>query len=250
MLKIVVVEDEELVRRGIVLAVDWAALDCAIVGEATNGEDGITEVERYNPDIIITDIKMPKMDGLEMVRQLRERGNTANIIILTAYSSFAYAQSAIKLGAVDYLLKPFHDSDLEQAIKRIVSNKSEDTAEYEPSSCVRKVSQTAKSKYVMQALNFIAQNYGDPEITAGSIANSLNISNSHLNHIFKKETAYTISAYITNYRLHAAMQMLHDCRNRVYEVTERVGYRDIAYFSSTFKKAVGMSPSEYQRSCQ
>lgn len=249
MLKIVVVEDEELVRRGIVLAVDWAALDCAIVGEATNGEDGITEVERYNPDIIITDIKMPKMDGLEMVRQLRERGNTANIIILTAYSSFAYAQSAIKLGAVDYLLKPFHDGDLEQAIKRIFSN-SEDTAEYEPSSCVRKVSQTAKSKYVMQALNFIAQNYGDPEITAGSIANSLNISNSHLNHIFKKETAYTISAYITNYRLHAAMQMLRDCRNRVYEVTERVGYRDIAYFSSTFKKAVGMSPSEYQRSCQ
>ena len=250
MLKIVVVEDEELVRRGIVLAVDWATLGCVVVGEATNGEDGIKEVERFNPDIIITDVKMPKMDGLEMVRQLRERGNTANIIILTAYSSIAYAQSAIKLGAVDYLLKPFHDGDLEQAVKKIVSDKSEDTVEYEPSSCIRKVSQTAKSKYVMQALNFIAQNYGDPEITAGSIANWLNISNSHLNHIFKKETAYTISAYIANYRLHAAMQMLRDCRNRVYEVTEKVGYRDIAYFSSTFKKAVGMSPSEYQRSCQ
>lgn len=79
MLKIVVIEDEELVHRGIVLAVDWTALDCIIVGEATNGEDGITEVERYNPGIIITDIKMPKMDGLEMVRQLRERGNTENI---------------------------------------------------------------------------------------------------------------------------------------------------------------------------
>lgn len=250
MLKIVVVEDEELVRRGIVLAVDWATLGCVVVGEATNGEDGIKEVERFNPDIIITDIKMPKMDGLEMVRQLRERGNAANIIILTAYSSFAYAQSAIKLGAVDYLLKPFHDGDLEQAVKKIVSDKNEDKAEYEPSSCIRKVSQTAKSKYVMQALNFIAQNYGDPEITAGSIANSLNISNSHLNHIFKKETAYTISAYISNYRLHAAMQMLRDCRNRVYEVTEKVGYRDIAYFSSTFKKAIGMSPSEYQRNCQ
>ncbi|MEA5136162.1 MAG: response regulator [Candidatus Fimivivens sp.] len=250
MLKIVVVEDEELVRRGIVLAVDWATLGCVVVGEATNGEEGIREVERFNPDIIVTDIKMPKMDGLEMVHKLRERGNTANIIILTAYSSFAYAQSAIKLGAVDYLLKPFHDGDLEQAIKKIVLNRSEGTVEYEPSSCVRKVSQTAKSKYVMQALNFIAQNYGDPEITAGSIANWLNISSSHLNHIFKKETAYTISAYIANYRLHAAMQMLRDCRNRVYEVTEKVGYRDIAYFSSTFKKAVGVSPSEYQRSCQ
>ncbi|WMJ84830.1 response regulator transcription factor [Oscillospiraceae bacterium LTW-04] len=250
MLKIVVVEDEELVRRGIVLAVDWATLGCVVVGEATNGEDGIKEVERFNPDIIITDIKMPKMDGIEMVRLLRERGNTAYVIILTAYSSFAYAQSAIKLGAVDYLLKPFHDGDLEQAIQKIVSNKSEDTVEYEPASCIRKVSQTAKNKYVMEALNFIAQNYSDPEITAGSIANALSISNSHLNHIFKRETAYTVSSYIVNYRLHAAMQMLRDCRNRVYEVTEKVGYRDIAYFSSTFKKAIGMSPSEYQRHCQ
>ncbi|HWP51201.1 MAG TPA: response regulator, partial [Clostridia bacterium] len=241
MLKIVVVEDEELVRRGIVLAVDWATLGCAIVGEATNGEDGIKEIERFNPDIIITDIKMPKMDGIEMVRLLRERGNMAHVIILTAYGSFSYAQSAIKLGAADYLLKPFHDGDLEQAIKKVMSNESGIAAEYEPSHCVRKVSETAKSKYVMQALNFIAQNYCDPEISAGSIADWLKISSSHLNHIFKKETAFTVSSYITNYRLHAAMQMLRDCRNRVYEVTEKVGYKDIAYFSSIFKKAVGMS---------
>lgn len=250
MLKIVVVEDKELVRRGIVLAVDWAALGCVVVGEASNGEDGIKEVERFNPDIIITDIKMPKMDGIEMVRLLRERGNMAHVIILTAYGSFSYAQSAIKLGTADYLLKPFHDGDLEQAIKKIVSHKSGGAVEYGPAGCIRKVSQTAKSKYVMQALNFIAQNYSDPEISACSIADSLKISNSHLNHIFKKETAYTVSSYITNYRIHAAMQMLRDCRNRVYEVTERVGYRDIAYFSSSFKKAVGVSPSEYQRRCQ
>ncbi len=250
MQKIVVVEDEELVRRGIVLAVDWAALDCVIVGEAANGEEGIREIERFDPDIIITDIKMPKMDGIEMVRLLRARGNTAYVIILTAYGSFAYAQSAIKLGAADYLLKPFHDGDLEQAIKRIASFRRGDAVEYEPASCLRKVSETAKSKYVMQVLSFIAHNYGDPEISAGSIAASLNISYSHLNHIFKKETAYTVSSYITNYRMHAAMQMLRDCRNRVYEVTEKVGYKDIAYFSSTFKKAVGMTPSEYQRHCQ
>ncbi len=250
MLKIVVVEDEELVRRGIVLAVDWAALGCVVVGEAANGEDGIREMERFHPDIIITDIKMPRMDGIEMVRLLRERGNMAHVIILTAYGSFSYAQSAIKLGAVDYLLKPFHDGDLEQAIQKIVGLKSGEALSYEPVNCIRSVSETAKSKYVMQAINFIAQNYGDPEISAGHIADSLNISSSHLNHIFKKETAYTVSSYITNYRIHAAMQMLRDCRNRVYEVTEKVGYRDLAYFSSTFKKAVGMSPSEYQRQCQ
>ena len=64
--------------------------------------------------------------------------------------------------------------------------------------------------------------------------------------MFKKETDYTVMAYITRYRMRAAIKMLSDCKNRVYEVAEAVGYKDIAYFSSTFKKIVGISPSEYQ----
>ena len=112
MLKVVVVEDEELVRRGIVLAVDWASVDCVVVGEASNGEEGLEVIRRYHPDLVITDIKMPKLDGIEMLRQLRAEGNDAYAIFLTAYSDFDYAQAAVRLGAVDYLLKPFQDGEL------------------------------------------------------------------------------------------------------------------------------------------
>ena len=76
-------------------------------------------MERYQPSLIITDLKMPKMDGIEMLRRLREEGNNAFVIILTAYDSFAYAQSALRLGAVDFLLKPFHDGELEQAVQTL-----------------------------------------------------------------------------------------------------------------------------------
>lgn len=119
MMKVLVVEDEEMIRKGIVLAVDWAALDCVVVGEASNGEEGLQAAERYAPTLIITDLKMPKMDGIEMLRRLREAGNNAFVIILTAYDSFAYAQSALRLGAVDFLLKPFHDGELEQAVQAL-----------------------------------------------------------------------------------------------------------------------------------
>ena len=119
MLKVLVVEDEEMIRKGIVLAVDWAALDCVVVGEAATGEEALEAVERLHPTLIITDLKMPKMDGLEMLRRLRERGNNAYVIILTAYDSFEYAQSALRLGAVDFLLKPFHDGDLERAVNAL-----------------------------------------------------------------------------------------------------------------------------------
>ena len=71
MMRVMVVEDEEMIRRGIVMAVDWAALDCIVVGEAANGEQALAVAEDCQPTLIITDLKMPKMDGLEMVRRLR-----------------------------------------------------------------------------------------------------------------------------------------------------------------------------------
>lgn len=98
MLKVLVVEDEELIRKGIILTVDWASLDCVVVGEAANGEEALEAVERFRPSLIITDLKMPRMDGIELLRRLREQGSRAYVIILTAYDSFTYAQSALRLG--------------------------------------------------------------------------------------------------------------------------------------------------------
>lgn len=247
MLKVLVVEDEEMIRKGIVLAVDWAALDCMVVGEAANGEEGLAAAQRLEPSLIITDLKMPKMDGLEMIRQLREKGNNAYVIILTAYDSFSYAQTAIRLGAVDFLLKPFHDGELEQAVvalrQRMEEKKKVSTETWAPDTGLKKGD---KSKYVLQAMDYIGEHYANPNISVGEIAENLGISEGHLSHLFKKETDDTLLHYLTRYRIHKAMELLKDCRLRVYEVAEQVGYRDITYFSATFKKVVGVSPSEYQ----
>lgn len=246
MLKVLVVEDEEMIRKGIVLAVDWAALDCVVVGEAANGEEALAAVERYAPSLIITDLKMPKMDGIEMLRQLRERGNHAYVIILTAYDSFSYAQSALRLGAVDFLLKPFHDGELEQAVQALRKRMELQEGEKGAAAPILGLKKGDKSKYVLQAMDYIGSHYSDPNITVGEIAQHLGLSEGHLSHTFKKETDYTLLNYLTRYRIHKAMELLRDCRLKVYEVAEQVGYKDITYFSATFKKLVGMSPSEYQ----
>ena len=119
MLKVLIVEDEPYVRKGIVLSVDWTALDCFVVGEAANGEEGLAAALRYQPNIIITDIKMPKMDGIEMLKLLREAGCGAQVISLTANSDYENAKNALHYGAADYLLKPFRDGDLVQVIVSI-----------------------------------------------------------------------------------------------------------------------------------
>ena len=244
MLKVLVVEDEPYVRRGIVLSVDWTALDCFVVGEAANGEEGYDAALKFQPNIIITDIRMPKMDGIEMLKRLREAGCKSEVIILTAYSDFEYAtQNALHYGAADYLLKPFHDGELEQVIVSIHSRlmaRQGNAAESLPALQLKKGD---KSKYVMESLAYIAGHYNDPDIRRWLHSRKAqSISEGYLCHIFKKETNYTLMEYLSQYRMHVAMQLLRDCRVKTYEVAEQVGYRDIAYFSSMFRKIVGVTP--------
>ena len=229
MMRVMVVEDEEMIRKGIVMAVDWAALDCIVVGEAANGEQALAVAEDCQPTLIITDLKMPKMDGLEMVRRLREAGSRAYVIILTAYDSFAYAQTAIRLGAVDFLLKPFHDGDLENAVLALQKRIAAQTApQPEP---LPGVKPGPKSRYVREAMVYLEQNCGSGDLSVGQAAAQLGLSEGHLSHLFKKETDMTLGAYLTRCRIQKAMALLREGKLKVYEVAEACGYRDIAYFS-------------------
>lgn len=249
MIKVLVVDDEVFVRRGIVMETDWSSLDCAVVAEASNGEEALEAVHKFSPDLIISDIRMPKMDGIEFLKALREEGNNVPLIFLTAYSEFEYAKQALRLFAFDYLLKPFEDGELEAAVTRVkkeIDGERNQGKEAKEKSILDTSNLSGKSKYIQEALEYIAANYSDPDICIADVAGHIGVSEGHLSHLFKKETEYTVSAYITRYRMRAAMKLLEDCRNRVSEVAEKVGYKDIAYFSSTFKKIVGENPSEFQ----
>lgn len=250
MLKILVVDDELFVRRGIVMETDWAGMDCAVVAEAANGEEALEAVHKFHPDLIISDIRMPHMDGIEMLKTLRQEGNEVRVIFLTAYSEFEYAKQALRYFAFDYLLKPFEDGELEECVlraKKEIEEQRDDRKQQEKQVVLAEPEeQSDRSRYIKEALAYIAEHYGDSDISIASVSAAVGISEGHLSHLFKKETDYTVAAYITRYRMRAAMKLLEDCRNRVSEVAEQVGYRDITYFSSTFKKIVGMTPSEYQ----
>ena len=241
MKRIVVVEDEELVRQGIVHAVDWESVDCEVVGEAANGLAGLAVIREKRPDLVVADIKMPVMDGIELVRALREEGIGCRVIFLTAYSDFSYAQHAVKLGAADYLLKPFRDGELEAAVKRALEAAAAPVPQKLPET------ENKYSRYVSEAMKYMDKHCCE-DIGLRTVADHLGLSESRLSHLFKDETGQSPGSYLIQARIRAAMEMLKDCRSKVYEVAEKTGFGDIAHFSSTFKKIVGMSPSDYQRS--
>lgn len=239
MWKVLIVEDEAPVRRSVVQDIDWAALNCLVVAQAADGLEGLEQARRFRPQLIVTDIHMPRLDGLEMLRILRAEDPGASFIFLTVRDDFPHVQSALRLGAADYLLKPFCPAQLSEAVTRlrrpaVCHSPQEDLLLRE------------QSKYVSEALDYIRRHYAESGVSVGSIAKSLGLSEGYLSHTFKKETGCTVLSHLTRFRIQKAAELLRDCRVKVYEVAQQVGYQDVAYFSATFKKLVGMSPSEYQ----
>ncbi len=253
MYKIIVIEDETPVRRGIILTTDWVSLECVLVGEAANGEEGLKMALDLSPDIIITDVKMPRMNGTEMVRALKNSGSQSHIIMLTAYNDFNYVQSALRLGVKDYLIKPLKNGDLENSVKTVIDNIKHQIHASSSESTLLSVpnlplSEHTFNKYIAGAIKYIDSHCRE-DISLTTVARYLDISEGYLSRIFKKETNYTFTDYLIYYRIKMSMQLLKDHRLKVYEVADSVGYSDTTYFSNQFKKIVGMSPTKYQERC-
>lgn len=249
MIKVMIVDDEKYVRMGIIGDTDWSLIGCEVVAQASNGEMGLEMAQIHRPDLVISDIRMPKMDGIEMAGKLLEKYPETKVIFLTAYSEFEYARAAVRIGVSDYLLKPFKDGELEGAIQRLLHlhHNAPDTARLENDLIQLRKKEDISNRYVQSAIDYIEKNYADSDFSIGRLSESLSVSEGHISRLFKSEANISINNYLTRYRIRRAMDLLKDVNVKVYEVADKVGYQDIAYFSNTFKKLVGMSPSDYQR---
>jgi two-component system response regulator YesN len=131
MYKLLIVEDEAEVRNGIRNNIDWGSMGFEVIAEAGNGREALDIIENSKPDVVITDITMPIMDGLELSYILKEEYPTIRTIILTGYDDFKFAQRAIKYGVSDYLLKPVLPEDLSKLMLRIKNEIDSEIAEKE-----------------------------------------------------------------------------------------------------------------------
>lgn len=252
MYQIVIIEDSKILRQGMVLTYDWAAQDCRIVGEADNGEDGLALIRKTNPDIVITDIRMPGCDGLDMIEALRKENNETVCIVISAYDEFEYAQRAMQLGVQEFLVKPFENAELNTVLARSIQ-RVEQIRQYrqiEKQQRMLSGDYVAKegdlrARYAEQAAAYIREHYAE-NIAVQDIANALSMSESHLSRVFRESMDCTLGEYIAKYRISIACELLKDVRLRVSQVAARVGYPDSRYFSVIFRRIVGMTPNSYR----
>jgi len=253
MFKVILVEDEELIRKGLLFAVRWEELDCAVVAECANGEDGMEAIRKYRPDIVITDINMPVVDGLEMIRRTYEEVEYS-AIILSGYSSFEYAQTAIRYGVLGYLLKPLKREEIAGAILRAKSEcekrNSYRVHEESVTALTERFLGEAPSSYagndslVRQMLDFVKDHY-EQKIVMNDVVKELNYSDTFLNKKFKEAMGTTFMEYVNRYRIRQAIRLMSQERMPLQEVAWKCGIGEYKYFSTVFKKYLGCSPKEY-----
>ena len=249
MIRVLLVEDEELIREGLRLTTPWQEWGMEVVGEAADGEAGMKKILELKPDVVITDVKMPKMSGLEMIEQLRGQV-TCEYIILSGYDEIALVKQAIHLEVQEYLLKPVDDEELravmEQAAQRVhrkrvmnqrLAQYQEEEKEY--SMDVRNI----QDKYLDRAKEILRERYQE-NLTLKSVADALFISDSYLGKLFKNRTGYTFLEMLTFYRIRAAVEYLQNTDKKVYEIAYAIGYNDSKYFSRVFQRVTGMKPME------
>ena len=237
---IVIVDDEPKIRNGLHKLLD-ARENWDVVGAFEDAKTALKFLCEQNVDVIITDIKMPEVSGLDLIAQIRERNKDVCIIILSGYSNFSFAQKAIQLGVSRYLTKPTNPKELISVLIMIENEKKIGDEAKENKKDELEVS----NLLVLKAREYIELNYSQ-KITLKDIAAELYISPNYLCDLFKRHMGKNLSEYIMEYRMLKAKKLLGQLEYKISDVAEMIGFTDAKYFSSAFKKMYGVTPLDYR----
>lgn len=242
---IIVAEDEPLLLENLILKVKQSGTNFEVIGFAQTGIQAYELIESLNPDLLITDIRMPVMDGLELIKKTREHHSQTDFIITSGFSEFEYAKAAMKYQVSEYLLKPIDPNELKTALQHLELKYQSEQKYLEDVFCNDMTLQTP-AQIAELIKDYITEHYNE-DINLNTIAHNLNYSSSYLTKIFCQYCDISPSKYLINLRIQKAQQLLsHHTDFSVRQVGETVGYPEQGYFSRIFKKQTGLSPIEYR----
>jgi len=249
---ILIVDDEPRTRHGLKKMLDAWAGGKYEVAVAADGDEALAFLAHKPVNVLISDIRMPEMTGLQMIKAAKEQGGVAAVIVLSGYSEFDYAQEAIRLGVVNYLLKPVAKAKLIEAVEqalaideerrrvdrldRVVDNRLADMRHEDP----------LVPPPIKEAMRYIELHLREP-IGLRDVAEQVHLNPSYFSSLFKEKTNLTFSEYVTRSRVQRAKQLLLNTDMPVSAIAEEAGYQTVKYFTTLFKEYEGMTPSQFRK---
>ena len=247
---ILLVDDERQVLDGIRHGVDFEALGLDEVLTARSGEEAREIIEKTRVDILITDIEMADLSGLELLEWIRDSGQKILTIFCTAFRSFDYAKKAIELHAFDYFLKPVRYGELTEKLAQATRalGVSQEPPHIGPD--VPEEAPPAGNRRVRSAVRTVCEyidGHLSAELTRTGLAGLVYMNPDYLGSLFKEELGVSMTMYIQSRRLDQAKVLLRETEMPISKVAETVGYDNISYFSKLFRQKVGCQPGEYRK---
>ncbi|WDV46688.1 response regulator [Clostridiaceae bacterium M8S5] len=234
MFRLLIVDDEIMTSEYIKYVLENEDINVHIES-AYDGFMALEKLKKFTPDIIMLDIHMPNMNGIDTANKILKLYPNQKIVILSAYNEFEYAQKAIRLGVKDYLLKPIPPKELINFIKRNLKN----NVEYER--CLN-----PNEKLILSAQEYIEKNY-NRKLYLREVADYIGFSSYHFSRLFKKYTKQSFTDYVNKIKVDKAIKLIKNTDMSLREIAEKIGYEDISYFTVIFKKYAGEIPSVYRK---
>ncbi|RXM58320.1 response regulator transcription factor [Clostridium tetani] len=247
MFRIVIADDEDTIRNGLKNLIESYGLNLSVIATAKDGEEAIKVIEEYHPEIILMDINMPFMNGLEVIKDIREKNKEAKIIIISGYSQFEYAKRALELGVFNYLLKPINYRDFKDILIKAMDSYSKRMWEISKIKEGKEKIENCKDVGNL-ALSYIKENFSNNEISLNLVAQQFYISQSYLTRVIKQKTGVSFTDYLNKLRINMAKKLLTDNNNNytINDISSMVGYSSQHYFSRAFKNYMEISPKNYR----
>ena len=261
-MKALIIDDEPHVITVARILVTWERFGIHTVLSCSSSEEALDLIAQESPQIILSDINLPGLSGLDLIEKLRNSGSTAQVILITAYSDFAFAQRAVKLDCVDYLLKPLSEQALNTAVDKAVSLYRESirmqellSAQQEPESTKTpfssflypqdEASTNMNIHQICQKIHEALEEHYQEEINLDILGKHWNVSSAYLSRSYKKEMGMGLIDDLTRIRIREACHRM-ESDMRTSDIALAVGISDPKYFSRVFKKSMGMTPAEYR----
>lgn len=238
MVSVLIMDDNKPIAMHILHAIPWEELGCKVVAVLHNGVSGREAIERFKPDLIITDIEMPGLSGLQMIEMTQNCIPNSKLIFISAYEKFSYAHQALKLNACDYLIKPFTQSELRDAVDKALTELKRDE---HPEN-----TEDGYSPMMRSILDYL-ENAAYDSVTLEMVADHFEMSPSKLGRLIKKETNMRYVDLVTDIRLQRAKELLAVPYLNISDIAQRVGYSDYLTFYKVFVRSEKISPSEFRK---
>lgn len=256
-MRLLIADDEMFIRKGL-LSLDWESIGITEVVSAENGLEAKEIIREGNIDILLSDIRMPGVTGLEIAEYIHQYSIDTAVVLLTGFSEFEYAKQAIHYSVYDYILKPLRQKDILDTVAgaimrleqkryqtKVVRQHEETVGASETieqiEKCFPRINQHARAM-----ISEIGKAY-DKDITLPYLADKYHFTSTYISRLIKKETEYSFSDILVGVRLFAASKMLEEGDEKIGMICEKTGFRDQRYFSQVFKRVFSCTPGEYKK---